>query len=293
MDTEQPLADSDAGIHERLTAAFAPEGPEETQREEAVETQEIATEEVVDDSVDFVDDDGQSYKIPKALEGKIHLRSDYTRKTTEAANLAKVAQDRIQYAEVREQFSEAISQKAAEVHSLKTEMKRLREMDVSQLDPSMMWRINQQCELLREQITEGERQIQGGRAQLQSIAQQHSERQWQLAVEGAKQRIGQFTPGEDSAMRKQVETLGFSENELKGRFADPRFLQLVHKAAKWDALQATKGKSLEAVKSAPPVLKPGASKPGAAQAQNYQDARAKLRKTGDVRDAAKLFLMRG
>jgi hypothetical protein len=95
-------------------------------------------------------------------------------------------------------------------------------------------------------------------------------------------------------MLKLVQSLGFSERELKTRFADSRFLQMAHKAAKWDVLQAQKPKAQEAAKSAPPVLKPGASKGANVVAeQKYRDQRAQLKKSGSVNDAAALFLMKG
>lgn len=309
MSTEQSQ-DSDASIHQRFVAAFTPEAAEEsapaaeteTSPLEAAEYDADATDETTEqpeaapDVVDVEDDDGTPHKVPAKLKDAFLRRADYTRKTQEAATLAETAQDRLQYVEAREQFTEAFTQKAAEVQALKLQLKQFDGVDIGALytsDPGTALRLRDQRDDLRRQVMEGEQILSQGKAHLDQIVKQHSEKQWGLAVQGAKQRIGTFTPGEDAAMLKQVAELGFTEREIKGRFADPRILHAIYKAAKWDTLQANKGKAVATAQTAPPVLKPGASKgPGVAAEQQYRDARAQLKKSGDVRDAARLFLMK-
>jgi hypothetical protein len=297
MDTDNPAGP--ASIEDRLgalvspEAADAPEEPVEQTPGEADDT-EIEAEAQEPDVIDFEDDEGKSHKIPAALKDYVTRRADYTRKTMAAANLAEVAQDRIQFADARETFSEVLSQKAAEIGTLKAQHKQLVEMDVSGLDPATLWQLGRRADALKEQIQQSEQQYLQGKSQIEGIARQHAEKQWGLAVKGAIDRIGSYTPGEDAAMLKLVNSMGFTDKELKGRFADPRFLHMAFKAAKWDTLQAGKGKSLEAAKGAPPVVKPGASKgPGAAAEQQYRDLRARVKKSGDIKDVAKLFLMKG
>lgn len=307
MDFEQTGDESDSGIQERMMAALAPEGRGTDAAEappqlagddaESVATGDdeatIADPAEAPELVDFADDDGAVYKIPKALEGKIPLRAEFTRKTQEAARLAEVAQDRLHFAEVRERFNEALTQKGGEVQAKRLQLQQLQNTNPASYggDP---WQHFQAVQQLQAEVQAGERELQTWTGQLGNIAKQHAERQWGLAVNGAKERIGAFTPGEDVAMANQVRALGFTDAEIKGRFADPRVLHAVYKAAKWDALQAQKGKSLEAAKAAPPVLKPGASKgPGAANDQRVKDARANLRKSGSVDAAARYFLLKG
>jgi hypothetical protein len=302
MDTEQPATDSD--IHDRMLAALTPEGPSEVDEvpqeapqaiEADADTETTETAEVPD-LVDFADDDGTVHKIPKALEGKIPLRAEFTRKTQEAARLAEVSQDRLHFAEVRERFNEAFSQKGGEVQALKHQLAQLENLNPAVYggDQTALWQHFQNMKQLQDRVRAGEQELNTWNSQFGAVAKQHSERQWGLAVNAVKERIGAFTPGEDVAMANQVQALGFTDAEIKGRFADPRVLHAVYKAAKWDALQAQKGKSLEAAKAAPPVLKPGASKgPGAAVEQKSKDARARLKSSGKLEDAARVFLLRG
>ena len=292
MSTEQAPEASEASIHERL-ASLAPEAAEEQPPVEAAEAaDETAEPEVTpeEETFDFEDDDGKPRKLPADLKDYVLRRTDYTRKTTEAANLAKVAEDRMQYADMRDKVSEALSQKYAEVHSLKRDLEQFDKLDVTGLEPAQLWTLSQRRDALKAQLAQAEQQFGQGKQYLEQMAKQHAENQWNLANQGAHQRIGNLTPGENVAMAKLVQSMGFTEQELKGRFADPRFLHMVYKAAKWDVLQANKGKAAEKAASAPPVLKPGAAKPGAVAEQKYRDQRAKLKKSGDFKDAAKLFM---
>jgi hypothetical protein len=301
MDTEQPATDSD--IHDRLVASFTPEqetteeAPQEApQVEETGEETELIETAEAPELVDFADDDGTVHKIPKALEGKIPLRAEFTRKTQEAARLAEVAQDRLHFAEVRERFNEAFAQKGGEVQALEHQLKQLENLNPAIYggDQTALWQHFQNVNQLKAAVDAGKKELETWKGQFGNVAKQHSERQWSLAVNGAKERIGAFTPGEDAAMAKQVQALGFTDAEIKGRFADPRVLHAVYKAAKYDTLMAQKGKALEAASKAPPVVKPGVSKgPGAGADQKYREVRSQLKSSGSLKDAARLFLLRG
>ena len=96
------------------------------------------------------------------------------------------------------------------------------------------------------------------------------------------------------AMLKQVQELGFTEEEIRGRYADPRILHAIYKAAKWDTLQSGKAKTVAAVQKAPPVVKPGASKgQGAVQSDQYKKARDAFKRSGSLADGARLLMLRG
>lgn len=304
MDTDNPSG-PDASIESRMLAALSTE-PEAAPAEEAAAAPEVTNEAVdapaepevaAEDWAEIQADDGQTYKVPAAVKDGYERRADYTRKTMEAANLAKAAQDRLHYAEAREQFTASVVDEIASLKALESQLKSFEGFDVGALyatDPGTALKLRDQRDELRRQVDEKKRAIGAKARELQSMTQMHFEKQWEMAREGAKQRIGTFTPGEDMAMLKQVEALGFTMEEVRGRYADPRILHAIYKAAKWDTLQAGKGQAVATAQAAPPVVKPGSSKGPSVQAQQkYQDARAKLKKSGSLQDAARLFLMRG
>ena len=100
-----------------------------------------------------------------------------------------------------------------------------------------------------------------------------------------------MTPAEDAAMLKTVKDLGFSQEELTARFADPRILQAIYLASRATTLAGKKSEALAAVSKAPPVMKPGAMKQGSASQNKYRELRDRLKKTGDSGDAARLIMM--
>ena len=94
------------------------------------------------------------------------------------------------------------------------------------------------------------------------------------------------------AMTKYAKDIGYSEEEFANLY-DHRDAQTLFKAMQWDRLQANKKTALKDVAPKPKV---GTLKSGARRSNNevgqqrYKDNRARLKKTGDVRDAAKVFL---
>lgn len=307
---EQPAEGSPASVENRLEALFSAEGePPVDAPEVAAETAAPVTEESEPDAeddegqepaielVEVEDDAGKKHQIPAELKDAFERRADYTRKTQQAATLAKAADDRMQFAEAKEQVLGAILQDYSALQEKQARLAQLNNLDLGALynaDPGQVFNIQKQIRDLEREVADGQRGLQGKAQHVQNTLKQHQEKQWSLAVEGAKQALGTVTPSDDAAMLQQVQKMGFLVDELKGRFADPRFLQMVFKAAKWDSLQSGKPTAIKTATNAPPVLKPGASNgSGEAGDRKYRDARAALKKSGSVDAAARLFLMRG
>ena len=147
---------------------------------------------------------------------------------------------------------------------------------------------------LEKQAAQKQQEINAKVQHVQQATAKHNQFQWEAAEKGARQMIGDISAADNAAMLRTVESLGITPQEFKARFADPRIIAAVHKAAKWDSLQASKPNAVKTANLAPPVVKPGASKgPSQAADKRYQDTRQSLKKSGSVEDAAKLFLLRG
>lgn len=306
MATEQPT-DSDVSIEQRLMASLAPEVAPEAPESELPQPEaqlpdnddgdeaDEQPEQPESDLVEVQAEDGSAYKVPSALKDAFLRQADYTRKTQHAANLAQTAEDRLQFAEAREQFTAAVM---GDVASLRAKQQRLKEFDSLDMgalygsDPGTALRLRDQRDELRREIAAEEQAIGGKARHLQALTEQHHARQWELAVDGVKKAIGQYTPGEDAAMLKQVEVLGLTLKEVRGRYADPRILHAIYKAAKYDAIQSRKSGAVQTAQAAPPVVKPGAVTQTAAVSKD-KALRARLKQSGDYKDAARLLLARG
>lgn len=305
MSTDTPQPESEVSIESRLSAVFGTEeaelpeaAPAESVQETTDEpTTEVAQEEVQEDSFEFEADDGTTLKLPAAVEKAVLRQKDYTQKTMQLAELQKQAQDRLQYAEAREQLSAAVMDDVTQLRSIEAQLKQYQEADwpaLYEANPGQALRFQQVMRDLEKQAGQKQQEINAKVQHVQQATAKHNQFQWETAEKGARQMIGDISAADNAAMLRTVESLGITPQEFKSRFADPRIIAMTHKAAKWDALQASKPNAVKTANLAPPVVKPGASKgPSAAAEQKYRDARAKFGKTGAVQDAAKLFLLRG
>lgn len=214
----------------------------------------------VEEEVDGVTMRGSKSAV-EALKSERLMRADYTRKTQEAAQIAKQAEDRLQYVEAREQIMGTLLQDYTALQQQETKLQQLRAIDLEALynaNQGQAFAIQRQISDMEKQIADAKGAINGKAQNAQRMLDAHRAKQWELAEKGAIERIGQVSQADNVAMARQVAALGFTAEEVTGRFADPRFLHLVFKAAKWDALQGTKGQSLASASKAPPVVKPGA-----------------------------------
>jgi hypothetical protein len=308
MSTDNP-AESEVSIESRLSAVFgadeaeqsevAAEEPEQVTEDDATAEVQAEPEEAApaEDIFEYEADDGTVLKLPAAVKEGVLRQQDYTKKAMQVAEMRKQAEDRLQFAEAREQITTAVLGEVTELRSLEAELKQYQNADWAALydaNPGQALRFQQTMRDLENKVATKKQEIQGKAQHLQQAAEKHNANQWQMAEQAARGMIGTITAAENQAMARTVEALGITPQEFKSRFADPRIIALTHKAAKWDALQAGKPKAVEAANKAPPVVKPGVSKgPGVASEQKYRDTRAALRKSGSVQDAAKLFLLRG
>ena len=311
MSTEQTQSvDSEASIESRLTAAFAAEetgvpeaAPVETAPEASEEpTTEVAEDESSDGLVDFQDDDGSVYKIPKKVYEATMRRDEFTRKTQDLAQQhrraqeqAAMAADKLQYAEAREQLSAAVLDDVTQLRSIESQLKQYQDADwpaLYEANPGQALRFQQVMRDLEKQITQKQQEINAKVQHVQQATQKHNQFQWEAAEKGARQMIGEISAADNAAMLRTVESLGITPKEFKERFADPRIIAMTHKAAKWDALQGQKASAVQKASQAPPVIKPGAANPMSAQSKQELNFRKAMKSSSSSQDRARLIEQR-
>lgn len=288
--TEQP------DIEDRLASFFedqpeAEEAPEATPEPEQAE-EEIQPEATAEDDSEEVEWEGKAYLLPKELKGALLRQQDYTQKTQEVAVLRKQAEDKAQFVEAQQQFQAVVQKELGEYQALKARKAEFDRLDWSALynaDPGQAFNLRQQADGLKEQLAQKEHDLGEKARGFEQARQQHAQKQWALAVEAAKGRIGKFTAEEDIAMAQQAQALGFDESDLKGRFADARVLQALYKAAKWDSLQKGKLLTDKKVSTARPVKQVSRTGPQAQRDGALAEARQQLRKTGKDAYAEKIL----
>lgn len=299
-------------MEDRVIAALNLDGPEvaEEQQPQEQDAEQTAQEPTAEDyaeaeeeqqpeaaasTVEVQADDGTVHKVPAALKDAFLRHQDYSRKTEDAAVLAKQAQDRIHYAEAREQFVSSVIEEVTQLKALESQLKSFDGFDIGALyanDPGTAMRLRDQRDDLRRQIDGLKQAISVKARQAEEMTQMHRAKQWEMAVEQARRRLGPLSREDDVAMAHQVQEMGFRPEELQGRFADPRFLQLVFKAAKWDSVMKGKGKAIATAQAAPPVVKPGAANHMPADVKQKLAYRKELGKAKTSSDKANVIAKR-
>lgn len=276
------LADSISGVSS--AEDDSPEGLESQAQDDADGGDDAANDDegeapqddgTVEEEIDGVVIRGSKEAVSQLKQEREH-KADYTRKTQEVAVMRKAAEDRVQFAEAREQITSQLIGDVTALHTKRAELAQLQAQDLGYIydsNPSMALRIQSRMSQLGQEVQAMERDIGGKADGLQRAMKAHRDKQWQLAEEGIRQRVPNITQEENLAMARQVESLGFTVDELQSRFADPRILHALYKAAKYDSLQQAKPNAMKAVSKAPPVVKPGSVQPNQfSQKMNFHKA---------------------
>ena len=227
---------------------------------------------------------------------------DYTQKTQAVAEQAKAVSERLQRLEQVEQVQQVLSADLATVKAYEAQLNQFRNVDWVKLateEPLDYPKYRAQYDTL----------VQGWQAAVHQYEQKSGQVKQQmerikldmLRQEAAK--LPQLVPAwSDSAkftaaqqeIRQYIIATGADPEQVAGKYLDNAFaMATVWKAAQYDKLQKAKSEKVKQLRTAPPVVRPGATAaPVNPNAEQAQRARDRLRKSGDLRDAAAVILNR-
>jgi len=216
--------------------------------------------------------------------------ADYTKKTQEVAEQRKVIEAERAKIEEAARLRDQYAQRLTIIEQM---LQQQPEQDLSALketDP-----IGYAVAVAEK--AEREKQLQAVQQERMRLAQaQQSEQQERLkahlASEAAKLReaIPEWTDevkGEviKREVREYAKSIGFSDQELSQVY-DSRAVTALYKAAQYDKLMKGKVGATKQVREAPRMLKPGSAPQNVDQSKKLKQ---QVRKTGKVKDAARLF----
>lgn len=285
MDTnpEQGVADLMAALDEPFEA-----GQEVEQAEAATDTEtdpEVVTDqpETVEEAEEEGEIDGVKVKGKKdaieRLKAERLMQADYTRKTQEAAELKRQAEDRLQLIAKQEQLLAAGVDKVAELKMAQTRLAQFQAIDwqaLAQQDPAQATQLMAAYQTARDDAAKKQQEFQQHAAQHQQLM--HMQRQ-QVLEKGRSElqtRIPNFTPELGKRIAESIQQgYGYTAEELE-QVTDPRLVQILHDAMQFRALKAQQPKAARALAEAPKVIKPSAPQP----VRQNQSALDRLKKTG-------------
>ena len=267
------------------------ESPDETESYEAEETsessdiQENSEEPYYSVTVDGTD---LSVNLEELIQG-YQRNADYTRKTQE------LAQERNQSSEFVERSKKDVEAKLQKLDQLNNAaqaqlQQEYAEVDFEKLydeDPVEAARLEHKMRRKHEQLAQVQQQTQ--ELQSQEFNKYLGEQQKLLSQKIPEFMDEQKGPRFKQQMRDYLGNIGFNDTEINSVY-DHRYVMLVKDAMSYRNLQKAKPGIKKKVANAPKVVKGGVAKSKAqADSEAKRQQLSKLRKSGQVRDAAKIF----
>jgi hypothetical protein len=272
--------------------ATVEEDAEETKAEEAPEGQPEAEEEAAELEID-----GETYSVPKKLEAAFLRQKDYTQKTQELAAQRKQVEERQAFLQSVEEVRGAVFEKAVEIAAVEKQLARFDQLDWNALanegGPEYL-RLDRAYRELKDQQSRLNGEVQG----LVSKQQEVTAQQRQALLEKGNKELSEAIKGWNPEVGRKIlqssTHYGFSEAEL-AEVVDPRYVRVLHDAHQWRELQKSKTTIVKKkVDQAKPItVKAARSSQNNQVASQLEAAKAKVRKSGNARDAedylARLF----
>jgi len=287
--TPEETQEVDTPIEESSQITDAP--IEESSYEEGQELSESTDiQENSEEPIYTVTIDGTDYEVTQdeLIQG-YQRNADYTRKTQE------LAAEKQQSSDFVERSKKDVETKLARLDQLNQAAQSQLQQEYAQIDfeklyeedPAEAARLEHKMRKKNEQLQQVQKQTQ--ELQTQEFSKYLEEQQKQLSVKVPEMNHPEKSSEFKKQMRNYLSSVGFNNQEIDSVY-DHRYVLLVKDAMNYRNLQKAKPEIKKKAVNAPKVVRGGVSKSkGQQQAEVRRQQLSKLRKTGKVADAAKLF----
>ena len=298
--TEQPVETEAAPVEESQDedtvnpsdVPYMEQELEEAPAEEAV-VEEEATQDINENSEEpsytvKVDGSEMEVTLDELLRG-YQREADYTRKTSELSLEKSRHNDMMQQSqsEINQKLSKLTELTSAAQQELQTEYSNIDFEKLYEDDPVEAARLEHKMRKRAENLQKIQEETRNN--QMNEFQKYIQEEQAKVAT-----LIPEFAdPAKASRMKSDMRSyltkLGYNDKEI-GSVYDSRQVMLIKDAMAYDKLKKSNVKVTKKVAKAPKVVKPGVAKTKAEQASKQRrDKLNRLKKTGGVRDAARVF----
>jgi hypothetical protein len=264
------------------------EDAEQTGEEQSQEQE--AKEPPPDESVE-VEYEGATYRVPKELKDAVLRWGDYTRKTQDLAERAKIVDSQLRMQQERDQFAADSAQEHQAIMQLDAAIQSYQRMDWSNMGTEEILKHKLYLDQLKDQKGQVEEALKAKFQQFQQKQMQHFSQIKQSGEEMLRKSLPKWDADTKKSLLSYGVQEGYLDHELQA-IVDPRMLKTLWKASQWDALQSQKGLAAQRAQAAPPVLKPGASNPEINQRMERLNFRKQVKSAKSSQDKAKLIQSR-
>jgi hypothetical protein len=266
MDTQdQPAEATQAespSIVDRVASQFGLKDDPEEQQEAATAPNPEEVEAPTEDELAEVEYEGQRYQVPKPLEKAILQERDYTQKSQSVADKQRtfeVLQEQGRVQQMRAQFEAEISQEVAQIRAYDSVLAQKPDWD--KLSDSEIARTMAQRNQWKEERDELDRSL---NVKFNQYTQRREETIKEIrgkAAEVISKKIPSWNETLAKEVREHAKSDGYTDIELQSMDLDPRHAATLYKAAQYDKLMASKAKAVQTATKAPPMVKPGTTRP--------------------------------
>lgn len=220
--------------------------------------------------------------------------ADYQKKTQSLAEQRKAVEAERVKIEEAAKTRETYSQRLQVIEQLLQQQNQTEDLSSLKSEDPVAYAI-----AMAEKV-EREKQLQAVQAERQRVQQEqmaHQQAQLQKHIQGEQAKLMEAIPEFKDDVKAEVvrrdirnyaKSIGFTDQELSQVY-DSRAVLALYKAAQYDKLMANKGAATKKVAVAPKTIRPGTSNPQSSENEAVKKERARLRQSGNKKDAARLF----
>ena len=262
-----------------------------TEEEQSLETSESEDiQENSEEPIYTVTIDGTNFEVTQdeLIQG-YQRNADYTRKTQE------LAAEKQQSSDFVERSKKDVEAKLAKLDQLNQAASAQLQQEYAQVDFEKLYdedpveaaRLEHKMRKKNEQLQQVQQQTQ--QLQMEEFNKYLQEQQKQLNVKVPEINHPERGPQFKTQMRDYLSNMGFDSKEIDSVY-DHRYVMLVKDAMSYRNLQKAKPQIKKKAVNAPKVVKGGVSKSkGQQEAEVKRQQLSRLKKSGKVADAAKIF----
>jgi hypothetical protein len=288
QETEETETQEEASSEETVNPSDVPYMKTEEEQSELSESEDI--QENSEEPVYTVTIDGTAYEVTQdeLIQG-YQRNADYTRKTQE------LAAEKAQSSDFVERSKKDVEAKLAKLDQLNQAAQAQLQQEYAQVDFEKLYeedpveaaRLEHKMRKKNEQLQQVQEQTQ--RLQMEEFNKYLEEQQKQMTVKIPEMTHPEKGPQFRKQMRDYLSSVGFNNQEIDSVY-DHRYVMLVKDAMSYRNLQKAKPQIKKKAVNAPKVVKGGVSKSkGQQAAEAKRQQLSRLKKTGKVADAAKIF----
>jgi len=288
----EPQAEEAKAQPEPSEAEYSAESEEQDVSAEEAESQEEEVEEQPRYRVK-VSGEEVEVSLDELLNGYSRT-ADYQKKTQSLAEQRKAVEaDRIK-------IDEAAQTRATYAQRLQVIEQLLQQQDQSQDLASLKAEDPIAYAVAMGEKMERDKQLQAVQMERQRVYQEqqsYTQAQLQKHIQAEQAKLVEAIPEFKDDVKAEVvrrdirnyaKSQGFTDKELSQVY-DSRAVLALYKAAQYDKLMANKGATSKKVATAPKTIRPGTSNPQSSDNEALKKERAALRKSGNKKDAVRLF----